>query len=57
MNSAHLAIIAAMVIALMTFISGYDPQDFAGFQRTINHSQDFQAYQDRPLLDDYNPKR
>jgi hypothetical protein len=50
MTNAHLAIIAALVIAVMVFVSGYNEKDMASFQKTISRKHDFQAYDDKPLL-------
>jgi hypothetical protein len=50
MNNLHLAIIAALVIATMLFVSSYDEKDFAGFQQKISMLADYQAYDNKPLL-------
>jgi len=51
MKNLYLAIISALVIATMLFVSSYDEKDFAGFQqKTISRRADFQAYDDKPLL-------
>jgi len=50
MNNAHLAIIAALVIATVLFVESYNPDDMANFQKTISRKADFQAYDNKPLL-------
>jgi len=50
MNNLHLAIITALVIATMLFVFSYDEKDMADFQKKISRKADFQAYDDKPLL-------
>jgi len=50
MNNIHLAVIAALAISAVLFVSSYDEKDFAGFQKTISRRADYQAYDDKPLL-------
>lgn len=52
MTNAHLAIIAALVCALMVFVSGNNEKDMAEFQKSISRKHDFQDFDDKPLLDD-----
>jgi len=51
MNNIHLAIITALAISAVLFVSSYNQQDMAGFQQKISR-RDYQAYDDKPLLDE-----
>jgi len=50
MNNIHLAIITALAISAVLFVSSYNQQDMAGFQQKISRRADYQAYDDKPLL-------
>jgi hypothetical protein len=50
MNNLHLAIIAALVVAVMMFVTSEVETDMADFQKKISRQTDYQAYDDKPLL-------
>jgi hypothetical protein len=49
MNNIHLAIITALAISAVLFVSSYNTNDMSGFQQKISR-RDYQAYDDTPLL-------
>jgi len=50
MNNIHLAIITALAISAVLFVSSYNQQDIAGFQQKISRRADYQAYDNKPML-------